>query len=62
MFSLIYTASILTWIFVQLAKRIWANCEAGVNEFVLPNGDVIIVDTARLSLEGVLLNENARPT
>lgn len=48
--------------FVQLAKRIWANWEAGVKELVLPNGDVIMVETARFNLEGVLLNENARPT
>lgn len=47
---------------VQLARRICASCEAGVKEFVLPNGDVIIVETARFSLLGVLLNEKARPT
>lgn len=52
----------LTFMFVQLARRICASCEAGVNELVLPNGDVIIVETARFSLLGVLLNEKARPT
>lgn len=47
---------------VQLARRICASCEAGVNELVLPKGEVIIVDTARFSLLGVLLKEKARPT
>lgn len=47
---------------VQLARRICASCEAGVKELVLPKGDVIIVETARFSLLGVLLKENARPT
>lgn len=51
-----------TLMLVQLCSLSWDSCEAGVSEFVLPNGDVIIVDTARLSLEGVLLKENARPT
>lgn len=48
--------------FVQLCNLSWDSWEAGVRELVLPNGDVIIVDTARLSFEGVLLKENARPT
>ena len=47
---------------VQLCNFSWDSCEAGVSELVLPNGDVIIVETARLSLEGVLLKEKARPT
>jgi hypothetical protein len=29
---------------------------------VLPNGEVIIVETARFNFDGVLLKENARPT
>jgi hypothetical protein len=48
--------------FVQLASFIWAIWDAGVREFVLPNGDVIIVETARFNFDGVLLKENARPT
>lgn len=51
-----------TFRFVQLASFIWASCEAGVSDWVLPNGDVIMVVTARFSLDGVLLNEKARPT
>lgn len=53
---------LLTFILLQLASFICASWLAGVREFVLPNGDVIIVDTARFSLDGVLLNEKARPT
>lgn len=50
-----------TLIFVQLASFICAICVDGVKEFVLPyNGDV--VDTARFSFKGVLLNEKARDT
>lgn len=60
--SLRLSSSPTSFMFVQLANRIWANCDAGVREFVLPNGEVIIVETALLSFDGVLLNENARPT
>lgn len=50
-----------TLMFVQLANFIWAICVDGVNEFVLAyNGEV--VDTARFSFNGVLLNEKARDT
>lgn len=52
----------LTFKFVQLASFICAICVDGVREFVLPKGDVIIVETARFNFEGVLLNEKARPT
>lgn len=46
---------------LQLASLICASCEAGVRLEVDPNGE-IIDDIARFSFEGVLLNENARPT
>lgn len=51
-----------TFRFVQLASFICASCDAGVSDWVLPKGDVIIVETARFSFDGVLLKEKARPT
>lgn len=46
---------------LQLASRICASCVAGVRLDVEPKGE-IIEDMARFSLEGVLLNDRARPT
>jgi hypothetical protein len=46
---------------LQLASLICASCEAGVRFVVLPKG-LIIVETARFNLLGVLLKLKARPT
>lgn len=45
--------------FVQLCNFIFDISELGVSEFVLSD---ITVETARFNLDGVLLNEKARPT
>lgn len=53
-------SSLHTFMFVQLANFIWANCVAGVREFVLPNIGDVVAD--RFIFIGVLWNENARVT
>lgn len=53
--------TLLTLRLLQLASLICASCEAGLRFIVLPNG-LIIVETARFNLLGVLLKLKARPT